>query len=241
MSLERRLELCAAAGIELAIVEPFTREFAAIDAPTRSCATCWRAISARATSSSATTSASAAGGPATRRPLARARGAAGHRRRGDPADRDRRRALLVDAHPRAGAGGRHRRRGAACSAVRSSSRARWCAARGAGAGSASRPPTSPPRASSARRWASTRRARACSTARWRADAQPRRSAWAGIRHFRRRRDVSVEAYLLDFEGDLYDRRLRVEVGERLRDESKFDSIDGAGRADSSETSRASDS
>ncbi len=37
-------------------------------------------------------------------------------------------------------------------------------------------------------------------------------------------DVSVEAYLLDFEGDLYDRRLRVELGERLRDELKFDSV-----------------
>ena len=37
-------------------------------------------------------------------------------------------------------------------------------------------------------------------------------------------DVSVEAYLLDFEGDLYGRRLRVEVGERLRDELKFDSV-----------------
>ena len=32
MSLARRLELCAEAGIELAIVEPFTREFAAIHA-----------------------------------------------------------------------------------------------------------------------------------------------------------------------------------------------------------------
>jgi riboflavin kinase/FMN adenylyltransferase len=37
-------------------------------------------------------------------------------------------------------------------------------------------------------------------------------------------EVSVEAYLLDFEDDLYDRRLRVEVGERLRDELKFDSV-----------------
>ena len=37
-------------------------------------------------------------------------------------------------------------------------------------------------------------------------------------------DVSVEVYLLDFEGDLYDRRLRVELGERLRDELKFDSV-----------------
>jgi len=37
--------------------------------------------------------------------------------------------------------------------------------------------------------------------------------------------VTVEAYLLDFEGDLYDRRLRVEVRERLRDERRFESID----------------
>jgi riboflavin kinase / FMN adenylyltransferase len=37
-------------------------------------------------------------------------------------------------------------------------------------------------------------------------------------------DVSVEAYLLDFDGDLYARRLRVDVGERLRDELKFDSV-----------------
>jgi riboflavin kinase/FMN adenylyltransferase len=35
----------------------------------------------------------------------------------------------------------------------------------------------------------------------------------------------VEAYLLDFEGDLYDRRLRLEVLEHLRDEQRFASID----------------
>jgi riboflavin kinase/FMN adenylyltransferase len=34
----------------------------------------------------------------------------------------------------------------------------------------------------------------------------------------------VEAYLLDFEGDLYDRRLRVELHQRLRDELKFESV-----------------
>jgi len=33
MSLERRLELCAEAGIDVAIVEPFNRAFAAIEAP----------------------------------------------------------------------------------------------------------------------------------------------------------------------------------------------------------------
>ena len=36
--------------------------------------------------------------------------------------------------------------------------------------------------------------------------------------------VTTEAYLLDFEGDLYDARLRLEVGERLRDERRFDSV-----------------
>jgi len=35
----------------------------------------------------------------------------------------------------------------------------------------------------------------------------------------------VEAYLLDYGGDLYDRRLRVELHERLRDELKFESVD----------------
>jgi len=38
--------------------------------------------------------------------------------------------------------------------------------------------------------------------------------------------VTVEAYLLDFDGDLYDRRLRLEVGRRLRDEQRFESVDG---------------
>jgi riboflavin kinase/FMN adenylyltransferase len=37
--------------------------------------------------------------------------------------------------------------------------------------------------------------------------------------------VTVEAYLLDFERDLYDSRLRIEVGARLRDERKFESVD----------------
>jgi riboflavin kinase/FMN adenylyltransferase len=37
--------------------------------------------------------------------------------------------------------------------------------------------------------------------------------------------VTTEAYLLDFDGDLYERRVRLEVGERLRDERRFESID----------------
>jgi riboflavin kinase/FMN adenylyltransferase len=35
----------------------------------------------------------------------------------------------------------------------------------------------------------------------------------------------IEPYLLDFEGDLYGRRLVVELWERLRDEAVFDSED----------------
>jgi riboflavin kinase/FMN adenylyltransferase len=36
--------------------------------------------------------------------------------------------------------------------------------------------------------------------------------------------VTVEAHLLDFDGDLYDRRVRLEVLHRLRDERRFDSV-----------------
>ena len=37
--------------------------------------------------------------------------------------------------------------------------------------------------------------------------------------------MTVEAYLLDFDADLYDRRLRIEVGARLRNELRFDSVE----------------
>jgi riboflavin kinase / FMN adenylyltransferase len=37
--------------------------------------------------------------------------------------------------------------------------------------------------------------------------------------------VSIEAHLLDFQGDLYDRRLQLELGARLRDELRFESIE----------------
>ena len=37
--------------------------------------------------------------------------------------------------------------------------------------------------------------------------------------------LTVEAHLLDFEGDLYDRRIRIEFIQRLRDEHRFESVD----------------
>jgi len=40
------------------------------------------------------------------------------------------------------------------------------------------------------------------------------------------RGVLVEAYLLDFEGDLYDRELRLAFLARLRGERRFDTVDG---------------
>ena len=39
------------------------------------------------------------------------------------------------------------------------------------------------------------------------------------------RGVLVEAYLLDFEGDLYDRELRLAFLARLRGERRFDNVD----------------
>jgi riboflavin kinase/FMN adenylyltransferase len=40
------------------------------------------------------------------------------------------------------------------------------------------------------------------------------------------RGVLVEAYLLDFDGDLYDRELRIAFLERLRGERRFDTVEG---------------
>jgi riboflavin kinase/FMN adenylyltransferase len=39
------------------------------------------------------------------------------------------------------------------------------------------------------------------------------------------RTVSVEAYLMDFEGDIYDQTLRLEFVARLREERRFDSVE----------------
>jgi riboflavin kinase/FMN adenylyltransferase len=43
--------------------------------------------------------------------------------------------------------------------------------------------------------------------------------------FKTGRGLLVEAFLLDFEGDIYDRELRLDFLERLRGEKRFDSVD----------------
>ena len=160
MSLERRLELLAEAGIDIAIVEPFTRAFAAIEArrlrARRAGARPWRARRGRRLRLQLR--------PRARRDDARVLrelgAAARHRRRRDPARSPstacpaRRRAIreLV-------AGGRHGGgRPAARPAVRD--RGRGGARRGRGAAaSAFRPPTSSRRPSCCPKLGSTRRAR----------------------------------------------------------------------------------
>ena len=43
--------------------------------------------------------------------------------------------------------------------------------------------------------------------------------------FKTGRGLLVEAYLLDFDGDIYDRELRLDFLERLRGEKRFDSVE----------------
>ena len=43
--------------------------------------------------------------------------------------------------------------------------------------------------------------------------------------FKTGRGLLIEAYLLDFDGDLYGQTLRIAFAERLRGEKRFDSVD----------------
>ena len=105
-----------------------------------------------------------------------------------------------------------------CSAAPSSWRGRSCTATPAGASSASRPPTSPPTRSSCAR------ATACTRA-WPATdgLEPRPAAVSiGVRPtFNTGRGELIEAYILDFDGDLYGSELRLDFIARLRGERRF--------------------
>ena len=106
----------------------------------------------------------------------------------------------------------------ACSARRSWSRARSCTATSAAASWASRPPTS------CRRPATSRPATA-STPAARATGRSPRSTSACARCSTTGRGELIEAYLLDFDGDLYGSELRLEFLKRLRGEKRFASVD----------------
>ncbi len=47
----------------------------------------------------------------------------------------------------------------------------------------------------------------------------------GIRPTFDGRSVTVEAHLIDWDGDLYGRMIEVELAHRLRDEQKFDGVE----------------
>ena len=65
----------------------------------------------------------------------------------------------------------------------------------------------------------------------------RRSASACARRSSPGRGELIEAYLLDFYGDLYDTRLEIAFLKRLRGEKRFDSVDALDRPDGASTSR----
>ena len=217
MSLERRLELLRRGRRSTWRSSSRSRASSPPSRPTASCARCWRATSARATWSSATTSASAAGARATPRAARPARAAAGPRAwRSIPP-------VTVDGLPCSSTqGARVRARGATSRAPRRCSAGPFEID---GRGGARRGARARPRLSdrqrrargraAARSSASTRRGRAIldGAGAGRHAAHRARSASARNPTFAEpgRRRSTVEAYLLDFDGDLYGRRLRLEI------------------------------
>jgi riboflavin kinase/FMN adenylyltransferase len=221
MSLPRRLELCAAAGIEVAIVEPFTRAFAAIEAPAFVSEVLARDLGARDAIVGYDFS-FGRGRAGSAAKLAELGAAAGLNVAvippvaidGVPCSSTRIRELVTAGDTPAAArllGRPFELEGAVT--------------RGAGRGRGLGFPTANVAAEGELRpklgiyaararvldgpLAGAARATALSVG-----TNPQFSGGA----------VTIEAYLLDFEGDLYDRRLRVEVGPRLRDERRFQSV-----------------
>ena len=170
--------------------------------------------------------------PPRRRPAAaahgrraRIRGARARARRlARRAGRARRRAaVLVDARPDVARRRRRRGCGRRRSGGRTRSAARWSTATRAAASSGSRPPTSRCRRRSACRPTGSTRARSPAPTAWSGPAaislgrRPTFYADAGLR--------LLEAYVLDFDGDLYDQPARVRFHRHLRRQERFDSVD----------------
>ena len=148
--------------------------------------------------------------PLRPRPQRRPRRAAAARLR--RARRAARRGRLVVARPPALAAGEVGR-GARCWGGRRRSTAWSSPAKRAAARSASRPRTS-------------RSSRGCSSPRFGIYAGAAAGTRGGLDRDEpalRRRERRIEAFLLDFEGDLYGERLVVELWRRLRDERAFES------------------
>ena len=128
----------------------------------------------------------------------------------------RRRARLVLLDPRARAPGRGRCTPRACSAATRGSTAPSCAASRAAARSACRPRTcAGRRAASSRRPASTPASACSAPAR---SATPAAISVGGNPTFGDVEGTVVEAYLIGFDGDAYDRPMRVEFTRFLRHE-----------------------
>ena len=148
------------------------------------------------------------------------------RRRAPPPSRARghrraaRRRRVVEPDPRAPRRGGDARGRRAPRPGRTSSKARSSRATSAAARSGSRPRTSQSsRISSCPRTGSTR-----------ARLSAGRAAISiGVNPHYGGNERRIEAFLLDFEGDLYGKELGIELWERLRDERAFDERGGAGR------------
>ena len=211
-TLERRLELFADAGVESTLVAPFTPELMALEPET---------FAERYLSAIGATAIAA--GPNFR---------FGAKRRGD---RDAaRRARVRDPRRRRRSPGCRRRRSAPRCARAMSARRRRCSG-GRSSSTASSSPATSAAARSATRRRTSRSSRA-SPARaygiYAGSALGHRAAISiGTNPHYGGLERRIEPFLLDFDGDLYGKRLIVEVWERLRDEAVFASEEELDRPD----------
>ena len=222
MSLERRLELLAEAGIDIAIVEPFTRAFAAIEAPAFVRDVLARQLGARdvVVGYDFSFGRDRAGTVAALRELGAAAGIGVAvippvSVDGVPCSSTRIRQLVAAGDT-----------AAAARLLGRPFEIEGAVARGAGRGRGLGFPTA-----NVVPEAELRPKLGIYAARALVLDGPLAGTGATGRAQRRHqpavrgRAVTIEAYLLDFDGDLYDHRVRLEVGERLRDERRFESID----------------
>ena len=214
MPFEIKRDVIEGLGVEELVVIPFDEEFSTIAAEEFCSPDPGRDAGRRAGSRWGRTSASAPRRRATREMLA------SRERVRDPgraAGRGRRRDRLLDPDPRRWSPPARSRARCAASARRSCSRGRWSRATGAAASSASRPPTSCPPTTCVCPGHGVYAAFA--------NGQPA-AVNVGVRPtFETGRGLLIEAYLIDYDGDLYGQTLRVAFIGRLRGERRFPSVE----------------